>query len=260
MPFSLSHVGFVAPLRRFLASHHLFALMVGSVAPDFGYYIRRYDLSDYSHTFAGAFVACLPLGLLAYLLGLVFLRHIACLLPEPHRGLLKASGLLVFPKTKRLMGLGIAVLVGALLHNFADSFTHKTGASVALFPFLATEVFSFGGDSFPIYRLLQYGGSVLGLIMLLAAYVLVLQKYCEAKACPLWQDRARWWTLNGIAIVSAAIAAALFLHQFQQGNPFLFSARAFAFQFLTSWPPLFAAGLFIAAFFHRRALHRPWGA
>ena len=247
MPFSLSHAGFVAPLRGFLLPHHLLALMVGSLAPDFGYYIRNYELSGYSHTLAGALVACLPLGLLAFVLAILFLRYVDCLLPEPHRGMLRSSRLSVLPRPKRTIGISVAVLIGALLHNFVDSFTHETGAAVARVDVLKTDVFDIAGEAFPIYRLLQYAGSLIGIAMLFYAYWQVARQHCRANDCPLWQDRDRWWTLTGITIVSAAIVAIPYIQHFFRDGFGLASIRGFVFQFLTTWPLVLAACLLVAA-------------
>ena len=68
MPFTVSHAAAVLPLHRF--SQHklpLTALMVGSMAPDFGY-IYSYEASRaLTHSFTGLFIFALPVGMLVWL-------------------------------------------------------------------------------------------------------------------------------------------------------------------------------------------------
>ena len=64
MPWTLSHPAAVLPLRRFSPRPLDFAaLVVGSMTPDLGYYIDRFDLSTCPHP-AGSFVACVPTGVI----------------------------------------------------------------------------------------------------------------------------------------------------------------------------------------------------
>ena len=63
MPWTLSHPAIVLPLRRFSPQPLDFAaLVIGSMTPDIGYYIDRFDLSAFAHTLPGSFLACLPPG------------------------------------------------------------------------------------------------------------------------------------------------------------------------------------------------------
>ena len=64
MPFTFSHPAIVLP---FLKTKKLSAtgLIVGSMCPDFEYFIRMKVQSSISHTFLGLIVFNLPIGLLA---------------------------------------------------------------------------------------------------------------------------------------------------------------------------------------------------
>ncbi|MEB0248571.1 DUF4184 family protein, partial [Mucilaginibacter sp. 5B2] len=61
MPFTISHPAVILPLnylpKRFIS---LTALVVGSLTPDFEYFIRMKVQSDYSHTLPGLFWFDLP--------------------------------------------------------------------------------------------------------------------------------------------------------------------------------------------------------
>src|SRR5690348_1510941 len=86
MPWTLSHPAAVLPFRRFARRPLTFAaLVIGSTTPDFGFYINRFDLSDFAHTFAGTFLLCLPCGLVVVFALCLFCRPICYALPSPHR-------------------------------------------------------------------------------------------------------------------------------------------------------------------------------
>jgi len=71
MPFTFSHPAIILPLT-FLPRQwfSLTGLVIGSLAPDFEYFIRMRIQSDYSHTISGLFWFDLPLGII-----LAFIFH-----------------------------------------------------------------------------------------------------------------------------------------------------------------------------------------
>jgi len=69
VPFTVSHAAAVLPLER-LGKHRLplTALMVGSMAPDFGY-VFSYEIGrPFTHSLLGLFMFALPVGLAVWLL------------------------------------------------------------------------------------------------------------------------------------------------------------------------------------------------
>jgi len=64
MPFTFSHPAIVLPLTFKRLKLSATALIIGSMVPDFEYFIRMTDHSRYSHTIAGLFWFDLPMGLL----------------------------------------------------------------------------------------------------------------------------------------------------------------------------------------------------
>jgi hypothetical protein len=89
MPWTFSHPLVVVPLRRLCPERLNFtALIIGSMSPDFGYYIGKFPVANFAHTGLGTLVVCLPMGLLA--LGLFYLirRPLCFVLPQPHRAAL----------------------------------------------------------------------------------------------------------------------------------------------------------------------------
>src|SRR6267142_809972 len=89
MPCTFSHPLAVVPLRRLCPERLNFtALIIGSMSPDFGYYIGQFPVANFAHTALGTLAVCLPMGLLA--LGLFYLirRPLCFVLPQPHRAAL----------------------------------------------------------------------------------------------------------------------------------------------------------------------------
>ena len=71
MPFTFSHPAIVLPLTYFPKKwFSLTGLVIGSLTPDFEYFLRMRIKSNYSHTIDGLFWFDLPLGLL-----LAFIFH-----------------------------------------------------------------------------------------------------------------------------------------------------------------------------------------
>ncbi len=71
MPFTFSHPAIILPLRYLPKSwFSITALAIGSLTPDFEYFLRMKVKSDYSHTISGMFWFDMPVALL-----LTFLFH-----------------------------------------------------------------------------------------------------------------------------------------------------------------------------------------
>ena len=67
MPFTFAHPAAVLPFGLFPPRWiSMTGLIVGSLMPDFEYFLRLKVQSDYSHTIAGLFLFDLPVGLVNY--------------------------------------------------------------------------------------------------------------------------------------------------------------------------------------------------
>lgn len=165
MPFTISHAAAVLPLQR-ITRHRvpLAAMMIGSMAPDFAYFLP-FDLGRTStHDFDGLFLFCWPVGLAVWLLFVKVLeRPTIELLPSPWRERVPRS-VPVTPRALMLASLG--VIIGAMTHIALDAFTHRYTPVAELFPILRAEVFSFRGRTMHVYSMLQYLTSVIGLLAL----------------------------------------------------------------------------------------------
>jgi hypothetical protein len=165
VPFTVSHAAAVLPLQRITRSRiPLAAMMIGSMAPDFPYFLP-FDLGRTStHDFDGLFLFCWPASLAVWLLFVKLLeRPTIELLPAPWRDRVPRSGP-VTPRALLLASLGI--IIGAMTHIAWDSFTHAQTTVSNLFPILDARVFEFRGRTVRVYALLQYLSSVAGLLAL----------------------------------------------------------------------------------------------
>jgi Domain of unknown function (DUF4184) len=173
MPFTISHVAAVLPVRRWLRHGGLFsAAVIGSMAPDFGV-LLPFDMSRGATHGVRALVAfCLPAGLLAWWLFQRLIRPAwAEVLPGGWRLRADASGREARPGDPRAwLAASAAILFGALTHLCWDAFTHEDGRGVRMLPFLddyyGPELV---GHPIHLYRWLQHGSSLLGLAAVASA-------------------------------------------------------------------------------------------
>src|SRR5215510_10405240 len=84
MPFTVSHAAAVLPIHRWTNYKlPLTALMIGSMAPDFGYFFSHDFPRHLTHSFPGLFIFALPAGLMIWLFYVAFLEKTTItLLPD----------------------------------------------------------------------------------------------------------------------------------------------------------------------------------
>ncbi|MBL8341911.1 MAG: DUF4184 family protein [Rubrivivax sp.] len=170
MPWTFSHPAAVLPLAR--CSRHLpfVGLVVGSMAPDFGYYVGAFALAHEAHRPFGLLWLCLPPGLLiVWLLRAWHARFIA-LVPQPHRAALATLQPPAALGMRGWLGMAAAIVVGAATHMLWDACTHSHGFAVRAWSLLQQPVMEFGGRRLFVYNTLQHASTVIGLLCLAWAY------------------------------------------------------------------------------------------
>lgn len=206
MPFTLSHAAAALPLRRLKLITS--ALVIGTLAPDFEYFVRLTPGHGYGHRLPGVFVLTLPLALVTlWLFHAVVKRPLVELFPDAvRRRLTNYVGEFRFGGAARFALIVVSILTGIATHLIWDSFTHS---DTWLFrhwrPLHATILFWLVGPV-SAYKVLQLASSILGILALL---IWALMWYRNAKpADELSQPSPR--SLRGILILAAAtvIAAA----------------------------------------------------
>jgi len=168
MPFTPAHAAAAWPARKVFVRLPLSALIIGTLSPDFEYFLRLAPVSRWAHTPTGILLFCLPVSMAVWL---VFRRLIRpALLDLLPPGLASALG----PPSTSWAWAIVAVLLGALTHVAWDGFTHQHDWAVNAWPVLRTEVAAQKWPGLRWYKLLQNLSSAGGLILLaawLAAWV-----------------------------------------------------------------------------------------
>ncbi len=221
MPFTISHAAAVLPLQRLTRSRvPLAAMMVGSMAPDFQFFMP-FDVSrDFTHDFPGLFLFCWPLGLAVWLLFVKVLeRPTVEMLPAAWRERVPRS-LPVTPRTILLASLGI--LIGALTHIAWDAFTHGDSPVIQFFPGLDVPFAEYRGHVIRVWGFLQYLSSVAGLLAL-AYWAYNLRHAPPPRRAPRHRtgfltDRARILAALGVVGTSGGVALASYVAT--HGEPF----------------------------------------
>ena len=201
-------------------------LVLGSMAPDFGYFlIGATTSSQLWHRPAGAVLLCLPTALVLYwLLTRVVAEPSARHLPMLGGFRLKALGWLAAqPRGARhWMVVAASVLVGVGSHLAWDVFT-KVGSPVERrFPALGREAFDLAGQQVKGFHLVWLMSTVVGGLVSLAALYHVgtrdcLRTWAELRApdstrglAPYAPPATRtFWSFIVVALVVGAVAAYL---------------------------------------------------
>lgn len=163
MPFTVSHAAAVLPLQRFGKYRlPLTALMVGSMAPDFGYVFSYEASRALTHSFAGIFTFSLPVGFIVWLFYVAVLEKATItLLSDRWHTRFAHTDAITLPLVFRAV---IAIVLGAATHLLWDSFTHRGTFATDAIPWLLGPTPGFGW--LPVYHLLHGLSSVVGLVIL----------------------------------------------------------------------------------------------
>jgi hypothetical protein len=157
MPLTPAHTAAAWPLSRLLPSLPLDALVLGTMVPDFEYFLELAPRGRFGHSPLGLLVFCLPVGLVTW----AIYRHVV----QPAGLTLLPTGLrlgLVAGRTN-LLSVIAALLVGAVSHAAWDSFTHRQGWGVHRIPALSMAIPLAGLGDVPLFKMLQHGSTILGI-------------------------------------------------------------------------------------------------
>jgi Domain of unknown function (DUF4184) len=176
VPYTLSHIAAVLPGYRALSRAQVFsAAVIGSMVPDFGFLLLYGGPARWqTHSFAGLFTFCLPVGLGAYWL-LQFLIKPAMLEVLPDRAYLRVRTAHPSRRLGSVRGwlyAAGAIELGAITHLIWDAFTHENARGVHMFPVLREYGPELDGHALQYYHWLQYGSSIVGLVLLIGAMAL----------------------------------------------------------------------------------------
>lgn len=211
MPWTPSHAAAILPLRRLCPKYLNFpALVAGALAPDLAYYVGRFDISDFAHTFAGSIVVCIPTGLLSLLIFFLVRRPLWFLLPQPHRGAVEP----LVAKRPAMDGPAIltasaSIVIGAWTHLVWDAFTHSKTWIVDRVDLLREPWLRLGSIEVYGFTVLQDLSTLVGAAVLSLAYLEWLRKQPRQLADDAGSDGWRYFVLLGALLASAGIAISM---------------------------------------------------
>jgi hypothetical protein len=217
MPFTFSHPAIVLPFTLLPKKwYSITGLVIGSLMPDFEYFLRLKVRSDFSHTILGIFYFDLPLGIL---ISFVFCNLVRNSLYFNLPTFLQ-SRFLIFTQfdwnnhfKKYWLVVLISIIAGAFSHVFWDAFTHADGYFVSRIAFLNEELM-FLGFHIPIFKLLQHLSTLLGSLVL----VFVIFRLPIASKVQNFKKRKYWLVLSFLSLFFLTIRFIVGLNLFAYGQ------------------------------------------
>ena len=166
MPLTFAHPAAILPFSRKSKYINFSALVFGSMAPDFEYFLRGRPMGDIGHTFTGFVLFNLPLVTIIYVIYHIFVHqilfnHLPSYLQDPYVKRIDSTMIL------KVVVFCYSALFGMLTHVVWDSFTHINGYMVLKFPALFTYGYNIYGFAIPLYKFLQHGSTLFGITMIL---------------------------------------------------------------------------------------------
>jgi len=169
MPFTFSHPAIILPLRYLPKKwFSLTGLVIGSITPDFEYFIRMKIQSNYSHTFYGIFWFDLPLAILLSFIFYYFIRN-ALFYNLPYFIKQRVIDYTAFNWNSHFKQnwiiILISIIIGIASHLLWDGFTHNHGYFADQISLLKNN-FNFFGNEIPIWKIAQHLSTLIGGIVI----------------------------------------------------------------------------------------------
>lgn len=183
MPFTFVHPAIVIPFKKQLPKYfNITALILGSMAPDFEYFLRFKPRGEMGHTSLGVFYFDLPIVfIMAFLWNYIIKKTFILSLPHPFDKKLsyfvdKKSNVI---NIKYLIRFVFSALLGVYSHILWDAFTHKTGFFVTRIALLSNNI-KIMNFKIPIYKILQHGSTLIATIYIII-YIFSIMRYNPKK-------------------------------------------------------------------------------
>jgi hypothetical protein len=208
MPFTAAHPALVLPIKsKWPKYFSLTALVIGSMSPDFEFFIHFYPLRGPGHTMLGSLYFNLPLVFLtAVLFHHVVKKPLIYCLPEiiGKRFYKMAEDKWSVFTIRNFLTFAYSALIGMATHFFLDAFTHPWYLFKKLVPQLTRVVFSIRISSIA-YNLPVY--NIIHLVVTLAGFAVILYFLLRLPPPKIIKtiSSARKWSywLSGLALALA---------------------------------------------------------
>jgi hypothetical protein len=244
MPFTFAHPAAVVPLAHFMGRYAVIsALVVGSIVPDIAHIVPIDVARHESHSLTGIFWFCLPASVLLYVL-----YH--CVLKGPLLGLLPdyalqrlgpyAADFRALPQVPWRMVI-LSLFCGIVTHILWDTFTHMEEAGVTLLPFLRARLFTIGGYTVYLFKVLQHGSAIAGMLFIGWWCVRWLQRRpVQPVTLPIMLSSSQRVFALAAIIGTPALAGLCISLQSVEVNGYVLTLQRFIRQFVLAALPIFA--------------------
>ena len=204
MPFTVSHAAAALPFRR--ARLVTSALVVGTMAPDFEYFLALRAHDKFGHRFPGVLVMTLPVALLVLWIFHTFVKVPAArLLPQRLESRMACYlGKFRFGGFGRFLLIVFSTVVGIATHILWDMFTHAGTYPYAHWSLLRQWVDVPVLGTMPVVKVFQHGSTILGLVIL-SVWLFRWYRLCEPSRYR-FRDVLSPGLRNGILAVGIALA------------------------------------------------------
>lgn len=207
MPFTFSHPAAVLPFSYLPKKYVSFTgLIVGSIIPDFEYFIHMKDVSYYSHTWAGVFWYDLPFGIIVCFLFHNLVRDsIIPQLPE----FVAARCLHCFRFNwnnwfrKKWAVIILCIIVGTASHLIWDQLTHETTHTIEQTNYIKSK--SLPAKEIIVYYTYWGLNSIVGILLLAVSFY----KMPEQKNSIILPANKNYWPL--VLLLSSIILMVRFI-------------------------------------------------
>lgn len=219
MPFTVSHAFFALPIRYIKPKYFsTTGLVLGSMSPDLEYFLHLEPYRSIGHTWQGLWLQALPLCiLLAALFHYIVKKPLSKHLPSMWKLDARCYAMLQQEQLYSWRAWAVFIIsavIGFMTHIFLDEFTHAHSAFRELLPWIWDSVLL----GLPLYKMLQYGASLIGLtgiaVMLLLG-LLRVQPETFTGLTITSKQKLSYWTL---AVIVALITTFLKLIFNNSGN------------------------------------------
>ena len=199
MPLTFAHPAAVLPFSRNSKYVNFLAMVLGSMAPDFEYFLRGMPSGATGHTLSGFITFNLPIVVIVYFIYQTCIHqtlfsHLPSMIKVTNSQKTSSSSLL------KVFVFLYSALIGMLTHVVWDSFTHLNGFMVKNLPVLTYTVHIFD-INIPIFKLLQHGSTIVGITVIISfMYFRARQNRGNSEELTTTKQKWMYWSL--IALVT----------------------------------------------------------
>jgi hypothetical protein len=193
MPLTFAHPAAVLPFFKKSNYVHFTAMVLGSMAPDFEYFLRGQPGGEIGHTLLGFLYFNLPL---VVLINIIYhsIIHKSFVLHLPRKLQVIEKKTHDPYKWRRVIVFIYSALFGMVTHIVWDSFTHVNGYMLQKLSVLQHS-FTIGGYMVPLYKFLQHGSTMMGLMLILAFLYVRAKSGIEVAVSITSKQKRNYWTM-----------------------------------------------------------------